>query len=87
VPTGTVLLSTTTGVLRDRLTDRFGDRQHVLQIGRAILALRSADGDEHDGRGTDGAWEIGGETETILGLIAEDHFLEARLVDRESSRP
>jgi len=81
VPTGTALIHDD-GVLVHRLADRLGDREHVLQVGGAVFALRGPDGDEHDRGRTNGGRQVGSEGEAILMLIAEDHFLEAGLVDR-----
>ena len=47
--------------------------------------LRGAHGDEHDARRAHGAPEILGELQPLFGLIAPDHFLEARLVDRHDA--
>ena len=66
VPTGTVLLSTMTVYLFDRPADVARDREHVLQIGRAVFALRRADGDEHDFARAHGRGQIGGKGQTAL---------------------
>src|SRR4029077_2344040 len=55
--------------------------QHVLKIGGAVLALRRADRDEHDLRRRHRVGKLRGELKA-LAVIAADHFLETRLVDR-----
>ena len=61
--------------------------EHVLQIGRAVLAGRRADRDEDDLR-VSGRRPIerGGERQPFFRAVAPDHLLEAGLVDRESCR-
>ena len=61
VPTGTVLLSTTTVYLFIARPMSRATAEHVLQIGRAVLALRRADGDEDDLGGADGRGQVGRE--------------------------
>ena len=46
MPTGTVDLVTTTLYSVHVLADGTRDRQHVLEIGRAVFVGRRADGDE-----------------------------------------
>ena len=82
-----MLLSTTTVYLIHRSADRFGDRQHVLQIRGPVLALRRSDSDEDDRRGSNRGGKVGGEAETLLLLISDDHFLETGLVDRHLAAP
>ena len=52
-----------------RPADVAGDGQHVLQIGRAILALRRADGDEDDLRAFDRAGQLRRERQPPLVLV------------------
>jgi len=70
------------GVLVEGLADRFRHREHMLQIGGAIVALRRADGNEDDVRRLDRCRQVRGEGEAILVLVAEHDFFEARLVNR-----
>ena len=56
--------------------------EHVLQVGRAVLALRRADGDEDDLGGADGLGQVGRERQPLLARVAPDQLLEPRLVDR-----
>ena len=64
--------------------DVAGDAEHVLQVGRAVLGLGRADGDEDDlsdARTARGS--VGRERQALLGRVALDQLLEARLVDRD----
>src|SRR6185436_967180 len=62
--------------------DGTGDRQHMLEIGRAVLVWRSANRDEYDLRSFDCGADIGREAQPLLGLIAAYQLLQTRLVNR-----
>ena len=66
VPTGTVLLSTTTVYLFIARPMSRATVEHVLQVGRAVLTLRRADGDEDDLRCANRRRQIGREAQTLL---------------------
>ncbi len=72
-------------VARHVTGDLLGDREHVLQVGRAVLVGRGADGDElHLGV----AHRLGGvcgETQAALGEVARDDRLQAGLPDRDGA--
>ena len=55
------------------------------QVGRPVLVLGRPDGDEDDAAPHARPSEILGELESIFRLIAPDHLLEARLVDRHDA--
>ena len=57
--------------------------QHVLEVGRAVLAGRGADGDELDRAVRDRALDVGGEVQPARGHVARHHLVEAGLVDRQ----
>src|SRR3989440_7629261 len=57
--------------------------EHVLQVGRAVLARWRADRDEDDVRTLDRSADVGGELQAAVPLIAHDERLESGLVDRE----
>jgi hypothetical protein len=65
------------------LADLARHAEHVLEIRGAVLARRGADRDEHDPRAADGGRDVGREGQAALGLVALDHRLETRLVDRD----
>ncbi len=82
VPTGTVLLSTTTfGSFMTRAIPR-ATREHMAHVGRAVLVLRRTHGDEQDFRADDGVVEVGREGEPLFGDVPGDQLREPRLVDR-----
>src|SRR5207249_1653002 len=58
--------------------------EHVLQVGRAVLARWRADRDEDDVRALDRGADLGGELQAAVPLIAHDERLESGLVDWES---
>ena len=59
-----------------------GDRHHVAEVGRAVLAARRADGDEHHLGVGQAFRQAGGEGQAGgVQLIAQDAF-QARFVDR-----
>src|SRR3954470_4721867 len=81
VPTGTVLLSTTIVYLFiarpiSRATPstccRSAHPEAVLQAGGAVLALRRADGDEHDFRAADRGRQIGRERQAVFVNVPAD---------------
>ena len=53
-----------------RPADVLRDPEHVLQIGRSVLALRRADRDEHDLRGFDRACQLRREGQPPFVLVA-----------------
>ena len=59
-----------------RAGDLTGDVEHVRQVGRSVLTLRRADGDEHDGRVANGLRQVGGEVEAPFLPVAADDLLE-----------
>jgi hypothetical protein len=72
------------GVSTERVRQGLGDRQHVLQVGAAVLLRGRAHRDEDHLRVLDGGGEVGAEGEALLGDVAADQLLEARLVDRDA---
>ena len=52
--------------------DGTGDRQHVLEVGGAVLVRRGANRDEYDLGPFDRGAHIGREAQPFLGLIAAD---------------
>jgi hypothetical protein len=60
-------------------------REHVLQVGRAVLVGRRADRDELDVAVRDRGLDVGREAQAAGRAVARDHFLEARLVDRHAA--
>ena len=82
VPTGTVLLSTTTVYLFIARPISRGDSQDVLQVGRPVLTLGRSDGDEDEIRGAHRGVQVRGERQALFVVVAADDFLEPRLVDR-----
>ena len=73
-------------VLGHRATDVARHVEHMLQIGRPILTLRRADGDERDIRPANGVRQIGREGQTFLAVIAENKLGEPRLEDGHLTR-
>jgi hypothetical protein len=65
-----------------RMGDLARHAEDVLQIGRAVLALRRADRDEDDGRSTYRFRQERRERQTLLGDVAADQLLEAGLENR-----
>ena len=82
VPTGTVDLVTTTRVLGHVLADRRGDRQHIFQIGRAVLVGRRADRDELEQAVLHAFGRVGRELDAAGREVLLDQRIETRLVDR-----
>jgi hypothetical protein len=82
VPTGTVDLSTTTG-LAQVLADGARHRQHVLQVGAAVFVGRRADGDEDQVAVSHARGGVGGEAQAAGGMVGLDHRGQAGLVDRD----
>ena len=60
-------------------------RQHVLQVGRAVLARRRADGDELHLAVQGGGARVGVEAEAPGGGIALHDLGQAGLVDRQAA--
>src|SRR6185295_8214908 len=69
-------------VLVHRLADTASDVEDVPEIGRAVFALRRADGDEDDVGGFDGRRQVGREPQPLFYDVAPDDLLKSRLVDR-----
>ena len=69
VPTGTVDLLTTTAGALQVLADGARHRQHVLQVGAAVLVRRRADGDEDDVAVRDRRGGVGGEVQAAGGVV------------------
>ena len=63
------------------LRDVTRDSHDMLEVRRAILPGRRADGYENDLRVADALGQRRGEGQPLLGTIPADHFLEAGLVD------
>ncbi len=80
VPTGTVLLVTSTVYFLDIPPERAGHFQHVFQVGRAVLVGRCAYGREDYFHLVQTIREFGREVQTALFDIAPDEFFEPRLV-------
>src|ERR1019366_9880700 len=59
--------------------------EHVLQIGRAVLARGRAHGDELHRAKCNRLFDIGSEGQTPGFVVAVDHFLQPRLVDRNAA--
>ena len=57
-------------------------RQHVTQVGAAILIGRRSHGDEHDIAVCNRRRGIGGEIESAGAMVRQHHVLQARFVDR-----
>ena len=68
-------------VLVHRPADGVGHGEHVLEVGRAVLAGRGADGDEHDARPAHRLLDVGGEGKPALLEVVLDDRLEPGLVD------
>ena len=84
VPTGTVDLVTIDELARHVLADLLRHREHVAQVGRAVLVGRRADGDEHDVAPS--RWPRATSVvnvEPALLLIALDESSRPGLVDRQ----
>ncbi len=71
------------GVARHVLAERARGRQHVGQVGRAVLVRRRADRDHHDVGEMSALGRRGAEIQATLVAIALHHRLQARLVDRD----
>jgi len=67
------------------LGDRLRDGQHVLQVGRAVLVGRGADGDELDPAEIDAGLGVGGEQQPPGLAVAPHHFGETGFVDRHAA--
>ena len=65
------------------LADRARDREHVAQVGRAVLVRRRADGDDLEQAVRDRRPGVGRELQPALVPVAGDRLVEARLVDRD----
>jgi hypothetical protein len=65
------------------LADRAGDGKHVLQVCRAVLVWRCADGNELEQSMVHTLLHVGRELEPSGFHVAFDVRLEARLVDRD----
>jgi hypothetical protein len=61
------------------------DREHVLQVGRPVFRFRSPDGDERNLTRIDCRRQIGGERQTLFGVVPAHQFFEPRLIDRNLS--
>ena len=59
-----------------------GHVEHVPQVGRPVLPLRRADGDEDHRRVLDGRGQGGRERQALLGDVPPQQLLEPGLVDR-----
>src|SRR5690606_27059155 len=57
------------------------DLEHVLQVGAAVLAGRRAHGDEDDVGAAHARAHVRREAQPAVLLVADDEFLETRLVD------
>ena len=73
-------------VVLHEAADRASGREHMLQIGRAVLAGRRADSNELDRAVVDCVRGVGGEVQAPGGDIARDHGVQAGLVDRHAAR-
>ncbi len=82
VPTGTVLLVTTTASLRRCGAIAFDHAPHGRQIRRAIGALRRADGQIDDIGRLHRRRQVGGEVQPLGLDVVLDQLGQARLVDR-----
>ena len=67
------------------LTDGMRCRDHILQVGRAILVGRGAYGDELDHAMLRALSHIGRESQSACGHVALDHILQTRLVNRDAA--
>ena len=86
VPTGTVDLVTTTFGSAMCPAMVAATASTYLQVRRAVLVRRRADGDELDAAVAHALGGVGGEEEPALGVVPLHHLLEAGLVDRDLPR-
>jgi len=63
--------------------DLLGDREDVLQVGRAIVIRRRADRDEDDVGGGDGRRNVRGEGQSLLLDVPFDVVVQTGLIDRQ----
>ena len=69
-------------VARDRARNLPGHVEHVPQVGRPVLPLRRADGDEDHRRVLDGRGQRRRERQPLLAQVSAQQLLEPGLVDR-----
>src|SRR5690606_33117417 len=64
------------------LGDGSGDRQHILQVGGAILVGGRANGDELDTAVAHTGRRVGGELQPAGGVVVAHQVFQARFIDR-----
>src|SRR5690606_6990063 len=64
------------------LGDGGGDRQHILQVGGAILVRGRANGDELDTAVAYTGRRVGGELQPASGVVVAHQVFQARFIDR-----
>jgi hypothetical protein len=74
-------------VMRHRTTDIPSDRQHVLEVSRAVLALGSPNRDKDDFGRLNGRFEVRGERQPLFLLVSPDQLFKSRLVNRHLAGP
>ena len=82
MPTGTVLLSTTTVYLFIARPTSRATLEDVLQIRRAVFRLWRPDRDEHHLGSPHGRGQVRREAQSLFVTVTLDDFFESRLVDR-----
>jgi hypothetical protein len=68
--------------MRHRTPDVASDRQHVLKVCRAVLALGRPNRDEDDFGRLNGRFEVRGERQALFLLVPPDQLFKSGLVDR-----